>query len=451
MFGLVSWSALWIVLLCMWLTQRNESKFKKNFVLGVTFPFEAHVDPQVQQILKQYQKNLDRVCLLLGAVSIAGGFIPDMSISLICWSGMLILDLVLPMWVFARSHGKLKALKKERGWMPSAKQQVRVDVSAMITYPRPKWIWYLLAAALCVIPLVFQRELRWVHILSAATAAMSGILSVFCYRRKSETVDENQELTRTLSQLRYRMWNRIWTASACCAVFISYSIWAMEISAGVGISLVVLTVIAFSGAVMALEMHTRKLQETLTAQSGQEWYIDEDDHWLWGQFYYNPNDSHMMVNARVGAGTTINLASTGGKVITGFVLASLVGTMVFLAFLGIADKSEILLDTTAETVFCENGSTRYEVPFEEIEQLELLTEMPDDLLRTGAIGGQHLFKGSFAGKGMSDLRILADLTNPPYLKIKITSGQYYLFGARDPQAAEKLYSDLSSLVREAQK
>ncbi len=55
MFGLVSWSALWIVLLCMWLTQRNESKFKKNFVLGVTFPFEAHVDPQDFQLTRNQE------------------------------------------------------------------------------------------------------------------------------------------------------------------------------------------------------------------------------------------------------------------------------------------------------------------------------------------------------------------------------------------------------------
>ena len=61
MFGLLFWSSLWVVLLCEWLSQRNDSKFKKNIVLGATLPFEAHEDPQVQQILKQFKKKTDLV------------------------------------------------------------------------------------------------------------------------------------------------------------------------------------------------------------------------------------------------------------------------------------------------------------------------------------------------------------------------------------------------------
>ncbi len=448
MFGLLFWSSLWVVLLCEWLPQRNDRKFKKNIVLGATLPFEAHDDPQVQQILKLFKKKTDLVCLLLAIPNVAGAFIPDMTISLICWSVMLVLDLVLPMGVFALSNQKLKILKKERGWnLPSA-AQIRVDVSTIISYPKPKIVWYLLAAALCVVLIALQPKMRWIHILSVGIVALSYCVAVFCYRRKSETVDGNQEVTKKLSQLRYRMWNRIWIASAYCAVFTSLSIWAMEFSVPVGLSLVILSALALGGFVMATEMQTRKLQETLTAESGKEWYTDEDDYWLGGLFYYNPNDSHMMVNARTGAGSTFNLASTGGKIIIGFMMAILVGTIVLLVSLGLEDKSNIVLDTTEHTVYCENGSTRYEVPFSEIEQLELLEEMPEGLWRTNGLGGQHLFKGSFTGGGMADIKMIADPTVPPYLKIKTTSGQYYLFGSRDPEVTESLLADLEVALAE---
>ena len=446
MFGLLFWSSLWVVLLCEWLSQKNDSKFKKNIVLGATLPFEAHEDPQVQQILKQFKKKTDLVCLLLAIASVAGAFIPDMAISLICWSVMLVLDIVLPMGVYVLFNQKMKRLKKERGWNSPLKQQVRVDMSAMIDYPNPKVIEYLLAAALCVVPIALQPEMRWLHILCVGIVALSYCVAVFCYRRKSETVDGNQELTKTLSQLRYRMWNRIWVASAYCAVFISLSVWAMELSVPIGMSLMILTAIGFGGFVLVAEMQTRKLQEKLTAESGTEWYADEDDYWLGGLFYYNPNDSHMMVNARTGVNSTFNLASTGGKIITGFGVAILVGTMVLLVSLGLEDKSNIVLDTTEQTVYCENGSTRYEVPFGEIEQMELLNEMPEGLRRTNGLGGQHLCKGSFAGNGMPDLKMIADPTNPPYLKIKTTSGQYYLFGTRNPNVTESLFTDLNGMI-----
>lgn len=446
MFGLIFWSSLWVVLLCEWLLQRNYCKFKKNIVLGTTLPFEAHDDPHVQQILMQFKKKTDLVCLFLAIPNIAGAFIPDMSISLICWSVVLVLDLVLPIAVFALSNQKLKKLKKERAWYLPSASKIRVDVSTIISYPKPKIVWYLLAAVLCAVLIILQPAMWWIHTLCVGIVVFSYCVAAFCYRRKSETVDNNQELTKKLSLLRYRMWNRIWIASAYCAVFTSLSIWIMDFSVPVGLSIIILSSLALGGVVIATEMQTCKLQERLTAESGKEWFIDEDDYWLGGLFYYNPNDSHVMVNARIGAGSTFNLASKGGKIITVFSMAILVGTIVFLVSTGLEDKSNITMGMTENTVYCENGNTRYEIPFEEIDQLELIEEMPKNLWRTNALGGQHLFKGSFTGNGMSDLKIIADPTNPPYLKIKTTSGRYYLLGSRDPNTTRMIFVDVCGRI-----
>lgn len=444
MFGLLFWSSLWVVLLCMWFSQKNEAKFKKNIVLGATLPYEAHEDPEVQQILIQYRKHTNRIYFLLAVLCVAGAFIPDMAVSLICWSVMLILDIVLPVGVFVRGNQRLKALKQERGWQAQPKQLVRIDVSTMISYPRPKAVWYVLAAALCMVPMVLQPRLRWAHALSMGLVVLSYCFGAFFYRKKSEMVDENQELTKTLSRLRYRMWNRVWTASAYSAVLVSYSLWAMELFPYVGLSLVVLTALGFGGYYMALAVQTRRIQEKLTAESGREWYVDEDDYWPGGLFYYNPNDSHILVNARTGMNSTFNLASTGGKIITGLGMVILVAAIAFTISIGLEDKSNIVLDITEQEVFCKNGSTRYEVPLDEIEEIELLNEMPEGLLRTNALGGQHLFKGSFTGSGMSDLKIIADPTSPPYLKIKTASGQYYLFGSRDAEVAARIFAELNN-------
>lgn len=36
----------------------------------------------------------------------------------------------------------------------------------------------------------------------------------FCYRKKSERVDENAELAKALSQVRLHRWGRLWLVSA---------------------------------------------------------------------------------------------------------------------------------------------------------------------------------------------------------------------------------------------
>ena len=437
--GIILWSALWLVLLCQWLTQRNEAKFKKNIVLGATLPQEAREDPEVLKILEQYRKSLNRIFLILGIFNVAGALIPDMAVSLICWSGVLIVDLALPMAVFIRANGRLKALKRDRGW--EKKQTIRVDVSAMIEYPRPKIWGYLLAAALCAVPLVLQDGLRWAHLICVGIVILSWCFGAFCYRKKSETVDENRELTKELSRLRYGIWNRIWAASAWAAVGISCALWAMELSPVLGISLVILISLGFCGYGIFLEMQTRKIQETMTAESGTQWYADEDEFWIGGLFYYNPQDSHMLVNARTGAGSTFNLAATGGKIITALGAAILVGTAALMIALGLGDRSVIVLDVTENSVYCENGGTRYEVLLSNVESVELLDRMPEDLWRANGLGGQHLMKGSFLGDGLPDLRIIADPTQPPYLLIR-TEERQYLFGTRDPSVTKEIYEKL---------
>lgn len=48
---------------------------------------------------------------------------------------------------------------------------------------------------------------------------------------------------------------------------------------------------------------------------------NEDDHWVWGSFYYNPNDPSVFVEKRYGIGLTINLATPLGK---GIMIATVV-------------------------------------------------------------------------------------------------------------------------------
>ena len=42
---------------------------------------------------------------------------------------------------------------------------------------------------------------------------------------------------------------------------------------------------------------------------------DDDDNWILGMFYYNPNDTRLNVEKRFGYGGTVNIAHPAGKVI----------------------------------------------------------------------------------------------------------------------------------------
>ena len=65
MMNLIMWgSIIWIIPL-VYFMQKNETKFKKNIVIGVTLPFEAREDTQVQEILRKFLKQLKILCIIM--------------------------------------------------------------------------------------------------------------------------------------------------------------------------------------------------------------------------------------------------------------------------------------------------------------------------------------------------------------------------------------------------
>ncbi|MGL5316378.1 MAG: DUF5808 domain-containing protein, partial [Peptostreptococcaceae bacterium] len=41
---------------------------------------------------------------------------------------------------------------------------------------------------------------------------------------------------------------------------------------------------------------------------------DDDNNWIFGMFYYNPNDPSFFVQKRFGVGWTVNIGTTKGKI-----------------------------------------------------------------------------------------------------------------------------------------
>ena len=101
--------------------------------------------------------------------------------------------------------------------------------------------------------------------------------------------------------------------------------------------------IVFTAAAIWQEFRLRAIQSRLTSGSGQTFYVDEDDKWIWGMFYYNPNDTNLMVNARVGINTTVNMARKPGKFIMGFSALMLLLMPLFGVWILVEEQMPVML------------------------------------------------------------------------------------------------------------
>ena len=429
--ALIMWGVtLWVpVLLCV--LNINEAKFKKNIAVGVTFPRAAREDAEVLGLLKGFEREQICLCLAvmaLGALCMWLGW-PELNfLAYFLWIDLVI---VAQFVSYARWNGKLKRLKRARGWTVPAVRAASVTVPA-VPAKRPSLWWFAAAAVVGLAPAAFDRGLWYAYLLDAVMAFACYFGSRYLYRNRAEAVDENDAVTQALTRVRRRAWDRVWLLCAWMMTVVSVCIFLSTRLSGLGGTVACLLTVGLGLGVCAvaiiLEFRVRRVQEKLTAASGDGFYVDEDDKWLWGQLYYDPNDSQVIGNNRTGVNSTVNLARPGGKVLMAFVLVLL---FVAMPVMGVCFDS---MGTGPEPLAVEDGALvaaswgkDYVLSLEDIESADVIDALPRNMVRTWGTGMDSLLKGRF-GTEWGNATLCLDPRSGPWLKVTMADGKLYLLG-----------------------
>ncbi len=443
MLKLILWgSVFWIAPLIAYMLV-NETKFKKNLVLSVTFPQEARADGDVQREIRVFTRWTWGVCAGLLLLIVPAVLLGTARNVMTLWCVWLEACILLPYVPYVLARRRLLRLKAEKGWARE-RQSLVVDTAAL---PSDRWLSPWLFAppvVLCLLPLLFDRDYAGVYGIFAGSCLLFWFGYRYLYRNKAEMVDDNAELTKALSQIRKYNWGKMWLITAyfmaaCCVVMaLAFRVEWLGILLTVGLA------VLLCAAALRIELRTRRLQETLTKNSGASWYLDEDDRWIGGLLYYNPDDSRVIVNARIGINTTVNVARTSGKIIMGLVALLILG----LPALGVAidriGTQEIAIQIEESSVVAKAGGTTYTVAVEDIDEITLLETLPDNLRRIVGTGTDTLLKGSFTSEQTGKATVLLDPTTGPFLLIRTGGGDCYLFGTRDPAETEALFAAITA-------
>ena len=443
--ALITWGlTIWVpVLMCV--LNVNETRFKKNLAVGVTFPKAAREDPAVLGLLKGFRREQIVLCLALIALGILCaaltwpeiGFVPYF-----LWIDLMILAQFVS---YARWNGKLKALKRERGWTVPAVRAASVTTAA-VPARRVRGVWFVAAAVAAAVPAVIDREMWFAYLLDGALALGCWAGARYLYRNRAETVDENDAVTQALTRVRRRAWDRVWLLCAWMMAVVSAGIWlSTALPSAAGGAVMVLTVVLALGVcavAVALEFRVRHVQEKLTAGSGEGFYVDEDDKWIWGQFYYDPNDSRVIINARTGVNSTVNLARPGGKAFMVFALILLLGLPVMGLCFDAMTAPPQPLRIQDGTLLAESWGKDYVLPLGDIGSAELIVALPKNMVRVMGTGADALLKGRFrTDQGSATLCL--DPRTGPWLRVTMADGTVYLLGGGEGGGTEAAYAALS--------
>ena len=217
---------------------RNETKPKKNIILGVTLPYEARDHESVLALGKAFKRQLGIFALILAIVVIPVFLLKYSSVIITYYMIWFILVLIFLFVPYAKFHKKLKALKREHGWLNHAagKSLVDIKVAAMPRQLLRVW-WFLPPALLSLIPVIHTLSLPtydaefWVRLSVYGTFSLMVVLFYLFYRilfrQKGEIIDENTSLSVALTQVRRYNWRKFWMMNAWLTSIFNVCFWLL--------------------------------------------------------------------------------------------------------------------------------------------------------------------------------------------------------------------------------
>lgn len=439
------------ILFIMYFMLRN-AKDKNNWCFGATLSRELKKDPAVEAIDAKYRKNLKTSFIVLGIIPIAAFFTPHMSIVFSIWMYWILVVCFLPMYFLAKANKQVQELKKERGWHQESEVSY-TDLKMATVARKIKWTTFLPIYIANVIPvilsfLLFQEPGYTIYIILVITFAalvpLFHVAAIWTDKQKVAVICEDSDINMNYARAKKQLWKKFWISVTWIHTSFTWLMlvsmyfrengmaWILWGTAGYGLV-----------AILAAWWLVKRMQEINCKYEKNRTIVDasdDDKYWPYGLIYYNPNDTHKMVENRMGTGTTMNMASGVGKGMYIFAGLCLLIIPVASIWITMLDFTPISTKVEDGTIVCKHLSIEYEIPLEEIESYTVITELPE-VTKLAGNAMDNVLSGTYEIYREGTFEAFLNPQNNLFIKIKTEEEMYYISGVDDKET-QKIITEL---------
>lgn len=426
-------------ILMMFVINLNNAKPKKNIILGTTIPLSHQGDARVIEIVARFKKVLILVHIVLVLLLIPSAFM-SMAGNLFYTMTWLVFAMVAQQIPFIYANKQLRLYKKEQGFCGEPRKVVDLKLSAVeIKAPSPliSIIPFLLSLGPAIYTVTNAQEdmgeLLLLYLTMSTSILLCMIFHIFIARRSKDVISENSDINKALSVIRTCNWAKMFFGINFVLCIINYFMFAdiqfNALSANMSFGAVLILTVFIILFALYVDFDTRSKQYEYTTANPDfsSANFDEDDFWLLGMVYYNPNDNRLMIPDRVGVNTTVNTAKPAGMILMA-ASALLIAACPFIGgYFYYAEKVPMTLEFTDTAIIATHMSEEYCIPTAEIVRQEESDKIPKGLIKINGYATDKVFKGTFRTEeyGVCEVFFSADATE---FYIVDTENETYILG-----------------------
>lgn len=473
LFRIIMISCIFITFIAIYATLRSANKPKKNMFMAVTLPYDVLESDFIKEVQKEYKSMCNKVYLLMLLTAIPCIFpfwiFKNTTVYifyLMVWCMGFAYYGIIP---FKLMNRKVKAEKAKNGWFVGEKKVVYCDTkTTLLKNSMPiSNKYFLIPILIGIIPLILSiKNFSSENIAFLIVAILNlGLIILLFYmdkvfnKNKLKTYSTDSEINFILNKTEKQMFSIYFLINALVESLIVLVFYLMffEYIDLKFLNVIVVSTLLLSSIVALGFIYIKKkindLDEELSSKNkDSEIIVDDDDYWIDGIYYYNPNDSSKMVSSRFGYSMTYNLATKHGyfmgKKLDKIVL---IGTLILILVLMIPSEisnSSISFSADSPNISISSFPYSYELDYKDIESIKLTNEPISFKIRTNGMATDTKCIGNFKSDKYGKCRVYLYFKDeddtPTYIvaKLKNSKFDYLIYNTKDEKNTKEIYSNL---------
>lgn len=435
---------------------------EKNYIFGVWNRAEfkeKNASEKIDEITFSCRKQAMIIVILSLIFMAAICFIPDFTTRMIIWTAFVLLDIILLNIPLMRGNGEMKSLKTELG-IASKKGVTYTDLKSVdsvhslkisrVIIPTVLAVVFFIVAVLSDLGVVKLNDIfgnsaaynRHLMVGMTGSLLLVGLMlvpiAIMMDRFRNQVISEDSDINMNYNRAKKKNMADlsvlfIWINTvSIILMMVVMSIWDEEILFLAMFALYMLVLMiglaVFCTRNIAIE---RRYRKDTTIE------MDDDDNWVLGQFYYNPDDKRLNVEKRIGVGATINMAHPVGKAISIVLGLVIIGMFIMLIYVGILSKTPMSIRIENDSLVCHQMKDDYVIPIKSMDEPMIGLESGDlKLHKESGYDMDPMYKGRYNVNGFEDCTVFINYESSHYITFYYDGSTYFRTGGTDEETVE---------------